>query len=90
MAVLDQQGAIKMSETLVLNLEIEILGEDGVATVTCPPELRITERVASVLHQAVDARGLKLKHWSVSEDQKRDLEILTNVIIEGFDKIEIE
>jgi hypothetical protein len=68
-----------MQEPITLNLEIQVTEVDGIATVQCPEELRITERAASVLHQALEARDLKLKKWIVSEDQQKDLEGLTNV-----------
>ncbi len=68
-------------EPIVLNLEVEIIENDGVVTLQCPAELRITERVASVLHQAVAARGLTLKKWSITADQQKDLEGLSNVVV---------
>jgi hypothetical protein len=71
-----------MQEPVVLNLEVSVTEEDGIATVQCPEELRITERVASVLHQAMEARDLKLKKWVLSADQQKDLEGLTNVTVE--------
>ena len=66
---------------VVFNIEVAIEEEDGVATVHCPEELRITERVASVLKQAMDARGLKLKKWVLSEKQREDLVGLSNVVM---------
>jgi hypothetical protein len=70
-----------MSEPIVLKLEVQVIEENGIATLQCPGELRITEKVASVLHQAIEARGLVLKKWSISEDQKKDLEGLANVVV---------
>lgn len=72
-----------MQEPIVLNLEIQVTEKDGVATLQCPEELRITERAATVLHQSMEARGLKLKKWVLTEDQQKDLEGLTNVKVEG-------
>ena len=72
-------GGINMQEPITLNLEIQVTEENGIATLQCPEELRITERAAGVLHQAVEARGLSLKKWIVSEDQQKDLEGLANV-----------
>ena len=77
--VLDRQGVINMQDPIVLNLEIQVTETDGIATLQCPEELRITERTASVLHQAMEARGLKLKKWVLTADQQKDLEGLTNV-----------
>ena len=70
-----------MQDNIVLSLEIQVVAEEEIATLRCPEELRITERVASVLHQAVEARGLKLKKWVLSEDQQKDLEGLSNVVV---------
>ena len=78
---MDPQEGISMQDPIILNLEIKVTEEDGVATLECPSELRITERVASIFHQAVDARGLKLKKWVVSPEQQSDLEGLSNVAI---------
>lgn len=79
-----------MQEPITLNLEIQVIEEDGVATLQCPEELRITERAASVLHQAMEARGLKLKKWVLTEDQQKDLEGLTNVKVEGHPETQAE
>ena len=38
----------------------KIESEDGIATVAIPPELRLTERLVSFLHAAVQQRGLEL------------------------------
>lgn len=84
--VLDLREGVDMSEPIVLNLEVEVLEEEGIATLKCPAELRITERVAAVLHEAVAARGLKLKRWSITEDQRKDLEGLSNVEMGATEK----
>lgn len=72
-----------MQDPIVLNLEIQVIEEEGVATLQCPEELRITERAATILHQAVEARGLQLKKWSLSKEQQKDLEGLANVVVES-------
>jgi hypothetical protein len=72
-----------MHDPITLNLEVRVEVDGEVATVHCPEELRITERAATVLHQALEARGLRLKKWVLSEDQQKDLEGLTNVKVEG-------
>lgn len=75
-----------MQDPVVLNLEIQVTEKDGVATVQCPEELRITERAAAILHQTLDARGLKLKRWVLSEAQQKDLEGLENVVVGEIEK----
>lgn len=81
--VLDPQEGIRMEQQdpVVFNLEISVETDGEIATVRCPEELRITERVASILHQAMVARGLKLKHWILTEKQREDLVGLSNVIV---------
>ena len=79
LVVSDQQEGANVQEPIVLNLEIQVTEENGIATLQCPEELRITERTATVLHQAIEARGLKLKKWVLTKDQQKDLEGLTNV-----------
>lgn len=70
-------------DPITFNIEITVESDGEFAKVFCPEELRITERVASILHQAMQARGLKLKHWVVSEEQKKDMIGLSNVILDG-------
>jgi hypothetical protein len=77
--VSDLREGVNVHEPIVLNLEIQVTEENGIATLKCPEELRITERAATVLHEAIEARGLKLKKWVLTEDQQKDLEGLTNV-----------
>lgn len=71
-----------IEDPIVLNLEVAVKNENGIATVCCPEELRITERVASILKQAVTAKGLELKKWVVTQKQREDLVSLSNVILE--------
>ena len=75
-----------MQDPVVLSIEVSITEENGIATVQCPEELRITEKVASVLHQAMTARDLRLKKWILSPAQQKDLEGLTNVEVEDTQK----
>lgn len=72
---------MSQQDPVVLNIEVSVAVEGDVATVRCPEELRITERVASVLNQAMVARGLKLKHWVLTDQQKEDLIGLSNVVV---------
>ncbi|MBD3260980.1 MAG: hypothetical protein GF334_04760 [Candidatus Altiarchaeales archaeon] len=80
---LDLQEGTNMSQQdpVVLNIEVSVETNGDIATVRCPEELRITERVASVLNQAMIARGLKLKHWVLTDQQKEDLVGLSNVVV---------
>ena len=69
-------------ESININLEVKITSEGDAATVHIPEEIRITERLASSLAQAVAARNLTLKHWAISEVQKKELLGLSNVVVQ--------
>lgn len=73
---------MEIQAPITLNLEVGVTADFGEATVILPPELRLTETVVSKLNSALTARELKLKHWTVSEEQKKDLENLNNVVVE--------
>lgn len=75
------EGINMKQDPVVFNIEIGVEEENGIATVRCPEELRITERVASALKQAMDARGLELKRWVLTEKQQEDLIGLSNVVM---------
>lgn len=67
-----------------VNCEVMVKAEEGVATVTLPPELRLTERLVNFLNAALKQRGLELKHWTLtSPEQEKDLEKLPNVSMES-------
>lgn len=61
-------------------IKVTVSGDD--ATVYVPEEIRITERLATSLNQALAARNLKLKHWALSEAQKQELLRLSNVVVQ--------
>ena len=69
-------------EPIRVNCEVLVVAKDGVATVTVPPELRMTERLVAFLHAALKERDLELKHWTITTpEQEKELEGLSNVII---------
>jgi hypothetical protein len=68
---------------ITISLEVGVTADElGEATVILPPELRMTEAVVGKLHSAIRARELELKHWTVSNEQLKELESLSNVVIE--------
>ncbi len=70
-------------ESITVNCEVQVSAEDGIATVTAPPELRLTERLVSFLHAALKQRDLELKHWVLPlPEQHKELENLPNVTME--------
>ena len=70
-------------EAITINCKVEVHAEEGIATITVPPEIRLTERLVSYLHAALKARDLKLKHWTISAEQEKELENLPNVVIQN-------
>lgn len=67
-------------EPIRVNCEILVSAEGNVATVTIPPELRLTERLVAYLNAALKQRDLELKHWTItSPEQEKELENLPNV-----------
>ncbi len=80
-----QEGS-KMNEQLPISVNCQVLisAEGGVATVTVPAELRLTERLVSFLHAALKERDLELKHWTITlPEQEKELERLPNVTMEN-------
>lgn len=66
-----------------VSCEVQVRAEGGIATVTVPPELRLTERLVSFLNSALQARDLTLKHWTITTpEQEKELESLPNVKME--------
>ena len=89
---LGPQGRINMAgeiinmephENIILNVEVKVeVGENSEATVTIPPEVRLTERLVQYLHEALKARDLELKHWTITTpEQEKELENLPNVVM---------
>jgi hypothetical protein len=69
-------------ESITVNCEVRVHASDGIAQVTVPPELRLTERLVSFLHAALKQRDLELKHWTITlPEQEQELEKLPNVVM---------
>ena len=67
-------------DSITVNCEVQVKAEAGIATVSVPPELRLTERLVSFLHAALAQRDLELKHWTITTpEQEKELENLPNV-----------
>lgn len=83
--VLDQQEGSKMEEqeSITLNMEVKVLAKNGEATVSVPPEVRLTERLVNHLDAALRARELQLRHWTLTvPEQEEELRNLPNVSME--------
>lgn len=60
---------------LQLTIKVEA-GPDNVANITVPVELRITEKVFLLIHQLLEAQGLRLGNMNITPlhiDEVRDL-----------------
>jgi hypothetical protein len=70
-------------ESITINIEVKVYEENDEATVVVPPEVRLTERLVSYLNEALKARDLLLKRWTLTTpEQEKELENLPNVIME--------
>jgi hypothetical protein len=67
-------------DPISVSCAVQVQVEGSVATVSVPPELRLTERLVSFLSAALKERDLKLEHWIITTpEQKKELENLPNV-----------
>ncbi len=70
-------------DTITLNIEVSVTSMGDEATVIVPPEVRLTERLVGHLSEALKARDLVLKHWTLTTpEQEKELESLPNVVME--------
>ena len=69
-------------EVLKLDVEVAVAVEGDEATIALPPEIRLTERLVAYLAQALNERGLKLRHWTLTPEQQEELKKLSNVVVE--------
>lgn len=71
-------------DPVVFNISVKVTAdnEDGDVTVQMPPEVRPTERLVSYLHTVLKDRGLSIKRWTLDETQQKELESLSNVVVE--------
>lgn len=71
-------------QNIIINIEVKVaVGENNEAIVTIPPEIRLTQRLVQFLHEALKARDLQLKHWTITvPEQETELENLPNVVME--------
>lgn len=70
-------------DSITINIEVKVTSNNvEEATVSIPPEIRLTERLVSFLNDALKARNLKLKHWAITTpEQEKELENLPNVTV---------
>jgi hypothetical protein len=69
-------------ESIMVNCKVRVFAKEGMATVSLPPELRITEVLAAYLHTALKQRDLELTQWNINTpEQRTELENLPNVIM---------
>ena len=66
-------------DPVIFNVAVKVFAEEGEATVQLPPEVTPTERLVSYLHTILKARDLEIKHWTLDENQQKNLESLSNV-----------
>ncbi len=81
-AVSVQQEPTDEEETLNVIAKVSVIRDGSSARVALPPEMRLTERLVTYLHQALAERGLELKQWTLTPEQQEELGKLSNVVVE--------
>jgi hypothetical protein len=77
-----------MSEGGLLNpigftVEVKISKVDGnKASIVVPGEIRLTRNLLNYINLALAERGLELAHMEITEEHRKELENLPNVVIQ--------
>lgn len=56
--------------------------EDKKATVVVPGEIRLTQNILNYIAAALAERGLELSHMEIAEAHRKEVESLSNVVIQ--------
>jgi hypothetical protein len=67
---------------LQLTIKVEA-GPDNVANITVPVELRITEKVFLLIHQLLEAQGLRLGNMNITPLHVAEVRDLPNVQLQS-------
>lgn len=74
-------------QPISFTVEVKIIKvEDKKATIKVPSELRLTQGLLNYLHAALAERELELSHMEISETHKKEVESLTNVVVQDPEK----
>lgn len=86
---MDQQEVIKTVEEvlyqpLIFNTEIKISKiKNKDVNIIVPPEIRLTQNLLNYITLALKERGLELSHMDITEEHRKELESLTNVVVQN-------
>jgi len=57
--------------------------EDKKASIVVPGEIRLTQNLLNYINLALAERGLELAHMDISEEHRKELENLPNVVVQN-------
>ncbi len=57
--------------------------EDKKASIAVPGEIRLTQNLLNYINLALAERGLELAHMDISEEHRKELENLPNVVVQN-------
>ncbi len=77
-----QLEPVKKDDVLRIDIEVSVEVDGDAATISLPPEIRLTERLVAHLAQQLNNRGLELKRWTLSPEQQEELKNLSNVVVQ--------
>ena len=83
----DPLGEIKMSEEALVpisfTVEVKVTKkEDNKVSIVIPAELRITQNLLNYISKTLNERELTLAHMDISEEHKKELESIPNVVVQ--------
>ena len=83
------QEGISMSDTglnqpIGFTAEVQITKiEDKKVSITIPNEIRLTQNLLSYINLALAERGLELAHMDITEEHRKELKNLPNVVVQN-------
>ncbi len=57
--------------------------QDKKANIVVPAEIRLTQNLLNYINLALAERGLELAHMDISEEHRKELENLPNVVVQN-------
>jgi len=72
-----------LTQPIGFTIEVQISKiEDKKASIVVPGEIRLTQNLLSYINAALAERGLELAHMEITEEHRKELGTLPNVVVE--------
>jgi hypothetical protein len=72
-----------LNQPIGFTVEVPITKIEGKkASITVPGEIRLTPNLLSYINLALAERGLELTHMDITEEHRKELEHLPNVVVQ--------